>query len=88
MLGLAPGHDLARGDVERREEIERAIADVVVRPPLGLTDVHRQSGLRALEGLNLRLLVDREHHRIGRRIRIQADDIADFVHELRIRREA
>src|SRR5215216_7788996 len=22
MLGLAPGHDLARGDVERREEIE------------------------------------------------------------------
>src|SRR5712691_6806652 len=56
MLSLAPDQDLARGDVERREEIERAIADVVVRSALGLTDVQRQNGLGAFEGLNLRLL--------------------------------
>ena len=62
MLGLTPRQDLARGDVERREEIERPVADVVVRPPLGLADIHGQHGLRAFERLNLRLLIDGEHH--------------------------
>ena len=62
MLRLAAREDLARGDVQRGEEIERAIPDVVVRATLRLPEVHRQDRLRALERLDLGLLVDREHH--------------------------
>ena len=55
LLGLR--HDLAGRDVERREEVHRAMADVVVRLAFGPTHVHRQDRLRSLEGLNLRLFV-------------------------------
>ena len=51
-------HDLAGRDVERREEVHRAMADVVVRLAFGATQVHRQNRLRPLEGLNLRLFVE------------------------------
>ncbi len=64
MLRLAAREDLARRDVQRGEEIERAVAQVVVGLPLGLPDVHRQDRLRALERLDLGFLVEREHHRI------------------------
>ena len=64
MPSLAPREDFARRDVQRGEEIERAMAEVVVGPPFGLAEVHRQDRLRALQRLDLRLLVDGEHHRI------------------------
>ena len=56
-------------------------------PPFGLADVHGQDRLRALERLDLRFLVDREHHRIVRRIHIQPDDVPNLVHELRVGRD-
>ena len=58
MLLLDLRHDLAGRDVERREEVHRAMADVVVRLAFGPTHVHRQDRLRSLEGLNLRLFVE------------------------------
>ena len=58
MLLLGLRHDLASRDVERREEVHRAMADVVVRLAFGPTQVHRQNRLRSLEGLNLRLFVE------------------------------
>ncbi len=58
MLLLGVRHDLAGRDVERREEVHRAMADVVVRLAFGPTHVHRQDRLRSLEGLNLRLFVE------------------------------
>ena len=60
--------------------------DVVVGPPLGLAEIHRQDGLRALERLDLRLLVDREDHRVGRRLHVQPDDVPDLVDQLRVGR--
>ena len=41
----------------------------------------RQSGLGAVERLDLRLLVDREHHRMRRRIDVQADDVPELGSE-------
>ena len=82
MLLFAPRQDFAGRDVERGEQIERAIADVVVGSTFGLADVHGQDRLGALERLNLRLLVEGEHHRVVRRIHIQTDDIPDLVDEL------
>ena len=71
MLGLAAGDHLAGRDIERGEQIQGPMAHVVVGPSLGLAKIHRQDGLRALQRLNLRLLVDREDHRIRRRCYVQ-----------------
>ena len=48
MLGLASCGHLAGGHIERGEQIQGAMAHVVVRPSLGLAEVHRQDRLRAL----------------------------------------
>ena len=73
--------------VERGEQGRRAVALVVVRPAFDLAGLHRQQRLRAVERLDLRLLIDAEHRRMRRRIQIQADDIADFLDEQRIGRQ-
>ena len=87
MLRLAPRDHLAGRDVQRGEEIDRAMPQVVVGPSFGLPDVHRQDRLRALERLDLGFLVDREHDRIVRRVHIQPDDIPHLGHQLRIGRQ-
>ena len=60
---------LAGGDVEGGEQVGRAVALVVVRAPLGLARTHRQHRLRAVERLDLGLLVDAEDQRPLRRVR-------------------
>ena len=87
MLGLAAGDHLASRDIERGEQIQGPVPDVVVGSSLGLTEVHRQDRLRPLQRLDLRLLIDREDHRIRRRRHVQPHDVADLLDELRIRRE-
>ena len=63
------------------------MAFVVVRSSLHLARLHRQQRLRAVERLDLRLLIDAEHGRVRRGIQIEADDISDFLDEERIRRQ-
>src|SRR6478672_8506654 len=46
-----------RGD-EAREQRRGAVALVIVRAPLDLPRTHRQQRLRAIEGLDLALLID------------------------------
>ena len=48
---------------------------------------HRQDRLCTVEGLDLALLVDAEHQRALRRRQIEAYDVADLVHEVRIARQ-
>ena len=43
--------------------------------------------MSAVERLNLRLLVEGQHHRMGRRIDIEADDLGQFLDESRIVRQ-
>jgi hypothetical protein len=47
----------------------------------------RQQGLAAFEGLNLALLVHREHQRLVRGIEVQAHDIAQLLDEPGVPRE-
>ena len=49
-------------NVERREQRGRAVAFVVMGHGAGAALLHRQAGLGAVECLDLRLLVDRQHH--------------------------
>jgi len=77
---------LRRSD-EARKERGRAVAVVIVRAPLDLSGTHREQRLRAVQSLDLALLVDADDKRLVRRIEIEADDVAHLFDELRIGRE-
>ena len=81
---VALAKDLAGLHVERGKERRRAVAAVVMRPPLHLARPHRQQRLGAVQRLDLRLLVDAEHQRLVRRGQVQADDVAHLVDEQRV----
>src|SRR5260370_40050575 len=69
------------GAVERAERGEQGsggVALVVVRHGLAAPGLDRQSGLGAVERLDLALFVEREHHGVGRRIDIEPDDVGRF----------
>jgi hypothetical protein len=64
------------------------VAAVVVGASLRLAQAHRQQRLTAVEGLDLRLLVDTQHQRVLGRVQVQPDDVAHLLHEQRIVGEA
>ena len=63
------------------------MALVVMGAPLGHARQHRFDRLGAVERLDLALLVDTEHQRALRRRQIEPNDIADLLHEERVRRQ-
>jgi hypothetical protein len=83
----ALGQDLAGLDDQGGEQRRGAMPDVVMRTPLNLTRAHRQQRLRAVQGLDLALLVQAQHQRLVRRIQVQPDDIAHLLDEQRVARE-
>ena len=74
-------------DVEGREQRRGPVTPVVVGPPFGLSGLHWQQGGRAVQGLNLGLLVDAQHHGVVGWIHIQPDDVPYLVDEQRIGRQ-
>ena len=71
-------------DVHRGEQRRRSVPLVVVRHGSGAALLQRQSGLGAVQRLNLALLVDRQDDGVRGRIDIEPDDVAQFVDEARI----
>ena len=63
-----------------------AVPLVIVGHRLAAPRLDRQSGLGAVERLDLALLVDRQHHRMGRRIDIEPDDVGQLGGELGVAR--
>jgi hypothetical protein len=61
----------------------QAVALVVVRHGLAAPGLDRQSGLGAVERLDLAFFVERECHGMRRRIDVEADDIIHDHHEMR-----
>ena len=43
--------------------------------------LERQAGLGSIQGLDLRLLVDRQHHGMGRWVHVEADNVFDLLGE-------
>lgn len=58
--------------------------DVIMSALLSLPEVHRQHRLRPVQGLDLRLFVEREHHSIGGRLQVQADHVHHPHREVRV----
>src|SRR5262249_59057671 len=52
--------------------------------PAQFTRLDRQTGLGAVERLDLRFLVDREHHGMGWRMHVETDDIFHLLGESRV----
>src|SRR3546814_1556173 len=71
-------------DVQGGEEGGRAMPLIVVGHRAGAPLLQRQAGLGPVERLNLRLLVEREHDGVRRRIDIQHDYVAQLLDELRV----
>ena len=82
-LHAAPDN-LAFEDIERGEQGGGAVSLVIMRHRAGSPFLDRQAWLGAVERLDLRFLVDREHDGMGRRIDIKPDDVAQLGGELRV----
>jgi hypothetical protein len=65
----------------------RAVAFVIVGHGATAAGLDRQARLGAVERLDLALLVDRQHHGMGRRIDVQPDDVLDLGGEFGVGRE-
>ena len=74
-------------DIECGEECRRAVTLVVVGHRTEPTALHRQAGLRPIQGLDLRLLVDGKDHGVLGRIDIEPDHVLDLLGEGGIVRE-
>jgi hypothetical protein len=84
-LGL--GDHAARGDIERGEERGRAMPDVVVCDAFDVAKPERQQRLRAIEGLDLALLIDAQNDRVVGWVEVEPDDVAHLLDEQGIRRD-
>ena len=74
-------------DIERGEQRGRAVPDIIVGHRPGPPLLDRQARLSAVESLNLRLFVDRQHQAVGRRVEVQPDDVAQLGGKGRILRQ-
>src|SRR5580698_6767811 len=72
--------------VEGSKQCRRAVTLVIVGHGAATAGFECQAGLRAVERLNLALLIDREHHCMRRRIDIQADNVGHLSGEIRVAR--
>jgi len=82
VAGLAGGRDAAGGDLQGGEQGGGAMAGVVVGAPLDLARLHGQHRGGALQGLDLGLLIDAQHHRIVRGRQVQAHHVSDLGDQL------
>src|SRR6202051_2137928 len=79
--------DRAVEDVEGGEQCRGAVPLVIVCHGSEPALLQRQAWPGAIEGLDLALLVDRQHDGVGRRIDIEPDNVAQLGDEVWIVRE-
>jgi hypothetical protein len=68
--------NLTGAGVQGREQVGRAVADVIVGTLLGGAEHERQDRLGAIQGPDLRLLVDAENHGPTGWLKLQAANCA------------
>ena len=78
--------DVAGEDIQGGEQVRSAVANVVMRALLGLPEGDRQQRGRPLQSLDLGLLVERQHHRTGRRVQVQTHDVGHLRREVPVAR--
>jgi hypothetical protein len=81
---VAAPDDPAGGDVEGGEQRGGAVAGIVMAAPLGLARPHRQQGLGAIQGLDLRFLVDAQHQSAVGRRKVEPDNVSHLFYKQRV----
>ncbi len=81
---VAAIEDLAGRDLQRGEQCGGPVALVVMGGLLAQPGPDWQDRLRAVQRLDLRLLIHAQHDRVLRRIEVEADDVADLGLQLGI----
>ena len=79
--------DFTGQDVQRREQRGRPVPLVVVGHRCAAALLERQPRLGAVKRLDLGLLIETEHHRMGWRCNIQAHDVMQLLNEGRVLRQ-
>src|SRR3954463_5577963 len=69
-------------DIKGGEQGGGAVALVIMGHGAGAALLQRQAGLGPVEGLDLALLVDRQHHGMSRRVDVEPDNVTQLRHEL------
>src|SRR5205809_8031180 len=87
MASMQLADHLAGCYIQRRKQRRGAMSLVVMGASLGDTRRQRQQRLRAIQRLDLALLIDTQHHRFGGRIEIEPHDVTRLGNKLRIARE-
>src|SRR3972149_6339094 len=72
------------GDVQGSEETGCAMTLVIVSSAFGLPGQHRKDRLATAERLDLTLLIYTKHHRMMRRVHVQADNVSHLIDQQRI----
>src|ERR1700679_3940571 len=81
MPAMAFADDLSGFHIEGGEQGCRPVTRIVVSTPFQLSRSHWEQRLRAVQSLDLRLLVHAEHKSAVRRVQIQPHDIAHLLDE-------
>jgi transposase len=91
LLGPVPrqafADDLPGLHIQGGEQCRGAVALIIMRHRRGPALLHRQAWLRAIERLDLTLLIDAQHQCFVRRVQVEPDDIANLLHEFRVVRD-
>ena len=85
VLGGQLADDFPGGGVQRGEQVDGTVPDVVMAAPLGGSGDHRQHRRGPFQGLDLRLLIHGEDRRAFGRRQVEPDDVTDLVDEQRVR---
>src|SRR5207253_8291644 len=73
--------DVCSSDLEGGEQGGGAVALVVVGHGSALSGLERQTRLGTVKRLDLALLVNRQHHRVGGGMHVETDDVLDLLGE-------
>src|ERR1051325_1174937 len=84
MTTMKLADDSATLDFERGKQRSSPMTSIVVASSLALARPHRKHRLRAVQGLNLRLFVNAQNERFGRRIEVQPHNVTNLLNEQRI----
>jgi len=81
---LAQTEHFAVGSIEGCEQRRRPIPFVVMSPGLATSAFEGQAQLRAIQGLDLTLLIQTQHQSVLRWVQVQTYDIGQFLSKVGI----
>ena len=80
-------NDFSALSLQRRKQRRCPMTGVIVASSLELSWSHWQYRLRAIQGLNLRFLINAQNQRFVRWVKVKSHDVTDFLDEQRVFRK-